>query len=159
MAEDWLQSGLVSECLVIGAEEADWLTLEAGSYYAEDWIGSEGAGALLLSLSGSGPRVTDISGPHVYRRRRERLGAIERAAVHAEGMRVVDRRVGVDKLDADEAKLFAGRESLSPLVTLGDSLGAASVLQVVLAAQLAGPSLVSLPGTTGAACSMVVSGL
>ena len=51
LAHTWLTQGLVDHVLVIGAEECDWLSAEATSYYHPDLQASEGAGALLLSLT------------------------------------------------------------------------------------------------------------
>lgn len=51
LAHTWLTQGLVDHVLVIGAEECDWLGAEATSYYHPDLQASEGAGALLLSLT------------------------------------------------------------------------------------------------------------
>ena len=62
----WIGSGIVEDCLVIAAEECDWLSAEALTYYHPKLIGSEGAGALLLSASGDGPRVSEIIGPLGY---------------------------------------------------------------------------------------------
>ena len=44
----WIRSGIVEECLIIAAEECDWLSAEALTYYHPKLIASEGAGALLL---------------------------------------------------------------------------------------------------------------
>jgi 3-oxoacyl-[acyl-carrier-protein] synthase II len=57
----WIRSGIVEECLLIAAEECDWLSAEALTYYHPKLIASEGAGALLLSASGSGPRCARSS--------------------------------------------------------------------------------------------------
>ncbi len=51
-ASFWIRSGVVEECLVIAAEECDWLSAEALSYYHRNNVCAEGAGAL---LTGFGP--------------------------------------------------------------------------------------------------------
>jgi hypothetical protein len=68
----WISSGIVEECLLIAAEECDWLSAEALTYYHPKLIASEGAGALLLSAQGDGPRVREIIGPMAYLSWRER---------------------------------------------------------------------------------------
>lgn len=51
MAAHWLHDGVVDACIVIGAEEQDWLVGEANSLFCRESITSEGAGALYLKLS------------------------------------------------------------------------------------------------------------
>lgn len=54
MAAHWLHDGIVDACIVIGAEEQDWLVGEASSLFCRESITSEGAGALYLKLSKPG---------------------------------------------------------------------------------------------------------
>ncbi len=65
-ASEWLSDGLVDECLVVAAEEADWLTAGGLSLLAPDLTGGEGAGALLLRRGGAGPRLTLAPGLAEY---------------------------------------------------------------------------------------------
>ena len=51
LAADWLLNGRVNACLVIGAEEIDWLTTDAYRLFARNIILSAGAGALYLRRS------------------------------------------------------------------------------------------------------------
>ncbi len=77
-AADWMERGEVKSCLVIGAEEADWTTAEAGQVFRRRTVSGEGAAALWL---GPGPgrvelrRVTDAQ---VYRRGLNRAEAMRR---------------------------------------------------------------------------------
>lgn len=48
VAAQWLEEGQVKECLVVGAEEIDWLSSEALKAFPGGQIASEGAAALLL---------------------------------------------------------------------------------------------------------------
>lgn len=50
-AARWLAEGRVSECLVVGTEEVDWLTSDALRLFDRSKFLSEGAGALLLRKS------------------------------------------------------------------------------------------------------------
>ena len=50
LAADWLQEARVDGCLVIGAEEVDWLTADAYRLFATKVILSEGAGAVYVRL-------------------------------------------------------------------------------------------------------------
>jgi 3-oxoacyl-(acyl-carrier-protein) synthase len=47
-AADWLSTGKVDGCLIVGAEEADWLTAEAYALFQPAIIMGEGAGALFI---------------------------------------------------------------------------------------------------------------
>ena len=51
LAADWLFSERVDGCIVIGAEETDWLTADAYRLFARRIVLSEGAGALYLRRS------------------------------------------------------------------------------------------------------------
>jgi len=51
LASDWLLSERVDGCLVVGAEEKDWLTADAYRLFARRIVLSEGAGALYLRRS------------------------------------------------------------------------------------------------------------
>src|SRR5437016_5505428 len=71
LAADWLQDGRVEGCLVVGAEEIDWLTADAYGLFARRIILSDGAGAVYLrrwdpSTAGpaeEGSRRSEASGP------------------------------------------------------------------------------------------------
>jgi 3-oxoacyl-(acyl-carrier-protein) synthase len=48
LAADWLLEGRIDGCLVVGAEEIDWLTSDAYGLFARKVVLSEGAGAVYL---------------------------------------------------------------------------------------------------------------
>ena len=161
----WLQNGLVDHCLVIGAEEADALALEAMTYYHKQLVGGEGAGALLLSLEGEGPRIEAVHGPFSYATRAQRRKALEEMIPHIRpSSMLVDRAIGIDRLDRDERLAWSATAPPTihhPLEVLGECMGAASALQLVLAANLTRQSpatcAVSLPGTGSAAFAVEIS--
>jgi 3-oxoacyl-[acyl-carrier-protein] synthase II len=134
----WLAQGLVDRCLVLAAEECDWLGAEAVRYHHRNLLAGEGAAALLLSVEGEGPRLAQVIEQPVR-------GPVERAqalAVMAKSWRgsaeqVVDGRCGVPFLDRDETAALAGAVSVSPGPVLGECLGASGALQMVLAASVA----------------------
>lgn len=159
LARLWLEQGLVEHCLVIGAEEADWLGTEATSYYHPGLIAGEGAAALLLGPdTGTGPRLFSL-------RSASFIGEAERAAVLARLARaladpappalLVDGASGIPVLDSPEAAALDGPElapgaRLHPRSVLGETMGAAGALQLALAAALAREShaaSVLLPGS------------
>src|SRR5690606_300350 len=78
LAIRWLQQDLVDACLVIGAEELDWLSTEAAQLFGQDLIISEGAGALLLERSSSSRVFVDqITSQHSLNRKVSALQALE----------------------------------------------------------------------------------
>lgn len=166
LAAVWMQSGLVDQCLVIGAEEADWLSTEAVGYYDKRVIVTEGAGALLVSLEGAGPRIAQQAGPFAYHTIRERGPAIQQVAAALPSLPnafLIDGQIGVKRLDNAEQSAWSAAHTgpvLHPHRILGESLGSASALQLVIAAALAAQngqaSLVSMPGANTAAYGCVV---
>ncbi len=53
LAANWLQDGEVDACLLIGAEESDWIVLDALNLFRQGWVHADGAGALYLSAADS----------------------------------------------------------------------------------------------------------
>lgn len=165
----WISSGIVEECLLIAAEECDWLSAEALTYYHPKLIASEGAGALLLSASGEGPRVSEIIGPLAYLSWQERCELLPELAAQTFGRfngpaTLINDRTGIAKLDHAEAAAWAGRPwdaVLSPKYVLGESMGASSALQLVLgtlaARRTKQPVVISMPGANTAAYSCVLT--
>jgi len=165
MASNWMQSGLVDQCLVIAAEEADWLSTEAVGYYDKRLIVTEGAGALLLSQDGAGPRIEQVTGPIAYHSNRERRDALAKLAHSISpppGGVLINSALGLPRMDDAEHAAWSSwtGEVISPPQVLGEGIGCASALQLVLAAALAReeqrPSVVSMPGTNTGAYGCVV---
>jgi 3-oxoacyl-[acyl-carrier-protein] synthase II len=70
LAADWLTDNRVDGCLVIGAEEMDWLTAGAVHLFERKTIFSDGAGALYLRRSRTDEALSDstqrkLEPPHV----------------------------------------------------------------------------------------------
>ena len=166
MAASWMTMGLVEQCLVIGAEEADWLSTEGVTYYDKRLVVTEGAGALLLSLTGEGPRVGALSGPFAYQSTRERqteLTSMATAMSSTGATLLIDSALGLQRFDKQESQAWAQHWNgsiLSPRRLLGEGMGSSAALQLVLAAALAESkgqkALVSLPGYNTAAYACVV---
>ncbi len=175
MAGTWLNAGLVDQCLVIAAEEHNWLSSEAAAYYHRDLIASEGAAALLLAKEGNGPTLHEIDGPFPFINPRERAAALRRLVTtldshsrrhgidHDKAI-LIDGRCGIpslDKLESEawEAHSFARR--WSPKRILGESMGASVGLHLALAAAaaetLVQPALVSAPGYNAATYGLMVT--
>lgn len=167
-ASFWISSGLVKECLILAAEECDWLSAEALTYYHPRLISSEGAGALLVSTEGPGPQIRSVIGPLGYLSWRERAGALRqmaaqsRAQIQGQATLITDL-TGIRRLDSVETAAWEGgpwSSMLSPNQILGESMGTSSALHLVLGALSARstqqPAVVSMPGTNTAAYACVV---
>ncbi len=165
----WISSGIVEECLLIAGEECDWLSAEALTYYHPKLIASEGAGALLLSASGNGPRVSEIIGPLAYLSWQERCELLPELAAQTLARlqgpaTLINDRTGITKLDHAEAAAWAGQpwtSVLSPKYVLGESMGASTALQLVLGTltvrQTQQPVVLSIPGANTAAYACVLT--
>lgn len=152
LAADWLTSGMVDGCLVVGAEESDWITAEAYTIFDRRIILAEGAGAVYLKRAEPGARVLlgAISDPQLYTRTRARIEAIR--AARKEILSTVDqklhRRMGLfdglqgwRKQDAAEAEAWGDVDAtdagmikrVSVKRLFGEGLMAASAWQTVAA--------------------------
>ncbi len=165
----WINSGVVAECLIIAAEECDWLSAEALTYYHPKLSAAEGAGALLLSASGNGPQLSAVIGPLAYTSWQERHQRLPELAVqtrpHLHGTAtLIDDRTGIPKLDRSEAAAWSGctwNAVRSPKVVLGESMGASVALQLALgtleARATQQPVVISMPGANTAAYACVLT--
>lgn len=167
----WIRTGVVEQCLLIAAEECDWLSAEALTYYHPKLIATEGAGALLLSAdsaAGKSVRLGAVAGPLSYTSWEERASLLPELArqmtanLSAPGV-LIDDRCGVARIDRAEAAAWAGAAWTavrSPKSLLGESMGASAILQMVLgtleARDTRQPVVVSMPGTNTAAYACVI---
>lgn len=79
LAAQWLDEGRVSDCLVLAAEEQDWLSTEALALYPGPKTAAEGAAALWLrraASSGSEILLEQITAPQIITNTRSRAEAI-----------------------------------------------------------------------------------
>jgi hypothetical protein len=70
LATDWLENGRVDACVVVGAEETNWMRADALWHLDRGAIISEGAGALCLSLDPAvslGVELAAITDAHTFR--------------------------------------------------------------------------------------------
>ncbi len=139
MATLWLELSLVEACLVIGAEETDWLTSDASHWLMRGLPMAEGAGCILLEKGEMGTLLQSVA-------RHSVLSAGERAgAAHAlratqgpcaQGTLLVDDLAGHTRTDRATMEAWANWSGprCSPLRNLGHGLGASAAWQTVLAA-------------------------
>jgi hypothetical protein len=141
LAADWLSSGRVQSCLVIGSEEADWITSEAFNLFDRDVVMSEGAGAIYLRAeSNKSPRVrlTKITNPQPYTKLVSRREAVERVRQEINGAPqelLCDSLHGVAGIDRAEELVWSDWQGprLSPRKIFGEGLMAGAAWQCVAA--------------------------
>lgn len=142
LGAQWLREDKIDGCVVVGAEELDWLIADAARRFQRNSIVSEGAGAIYLkstSDSRLGIELQSITDAHnyVHGRSRESCLAQMRGQLPADDKRVLlcDSQQGILRADAVEAKTWANWPGvrLSPKVILGDGLASSSAWQCVAA--------------------------
>ncbi|MGJ8672639.1 beta-ketoacyl synthase N-terminal-like domain-containing protein [Rubritalea sp.] len=142
VANDWLNQDQVDGCLVICAEELDWLTSEALTYYSPDLVATEGGSAVYLENNPSEIKLERLLGPFDYTSTEERkvaisdsIGIINSEAVDSANIILVDGLTQARNLDKDEHSALQAWESdrMSPLSTLGFGMGASCGFQTIAA--------------------------
>lgn len=140
LAVDWLEEGQVEACIVVGAEETNWLLADALWHLEHSAILSGGAGALCLSLNpawSNGAEMTAITSAHTTTHRINRTAAAKamRSELPANqpGDLLCDGTSESHRSSAPE--LAAWRDwtnrRLSPKRILGEGLMAAAAWQCV----------------------------
>lgn len=136
VAEDWIAADLVDGCLVVCAEETDWLTLEALTLYSNDFIATEGAAALYLEATPSGIALKNLHGPFDYTSAVERRDAMTSAfsKTAPDGL-LIDGLTGIANMDKDEALTTSSwpGERMSPAKILGEGMGIRYGFQTIVA--------------------------
>ena len=142
LAAEWLDTGHVENCLVVGAEEVDWLVAESLHLFSSQAVVGEGAGALHLSrLGGSGwvPEVAAITSPRLFTRNQSRGKAALRARAELNNETanhlLCDGLQGIARLDRDEQVAWRDWKGhrLSPKRVCGEAFTAAAAWQCVAA--------------------------
>jgi hypothetical protein len=141
LAADWVSSGKVQSCLVIGSEEADWITSEAFNLFDREVIMSEGAGAIYLRAEpggSKGVRLAKITNPQPYTKLVSRREAVERVRKEINGSAqelLCDSLHGLAGIDRAEELVWNDWRGprLSPRKILGEGLMAGAAWQCVAA--------------------------
>ena len=140
LAAHWLLDEQVDGCVIIGAEELDWLTADAFLHFDRQISLSEGAGAIYLrrgSDAGSTVQLGAVTDPQLYSRRATRTEALK--SVRLQLPQYAERTLLCDsapnQLDAVECavwKDWPGRR-ITPKAMIGDGLMASSAWQCIAA--------------------------
>ena len=136
VAEDWIAADLVDGCLVVSAEETDWLTLEALNLYSRDFTATEGAAAVYLEATPSGVALDVLIGPFDYTSAAERRTAMASAFSETpSGGLFIDGLTGIPRMDKDEAAATSNwnGDRMSPAKTLGEGMGIRYGFQTIAA--------------------------
>lgn len=154
MAADLLNDPALDRCLVVGAEEADWLLCDAYRKWRllrpappiepfatppRGMVLSEGAGAVLLARSGA-VRIDSISPGTNFARQSEAPAAVDSVmAGLCRGSEFIVCSANGTFIDNAERAAAAKRAPTAPLYTpkpaLGESVGAGGMWQIICADQ------------------------
>lgn len=161
LAADWLVDNRVDGCLVVGAEEMDWLTAGASILFEKKTVFSDGAGALYLKREANqnaAIQLKAVTDAQLFTNNRSRANAIKLARAELAGSvgkaLLCDGLEGIPRADrAEQAAWEDWRgERVSVKATLGESLMAAAAWQCVAAVDALSrnaydTATVSVPGT------------
>lgn len=130
LAAEWLNAGTVDGCLLVGAEEADWLSAEALAMLEPNLPAAEGAGAVYLRREPAAVELVAVTEPQLYVGPNGRADAFERTQRQLAAFLEI---AGLVVQPGDEQS-GGVTNSGSPRTVLGEGLGAGGAWQVVYAA-------------------------
>ncbi len=140
LAANWLLNQHVDGCLVIGAEEIDWLSADAFRRFQRNMILSDGAGAVFLRTEPTAANAIElvkITDAHPFLRTQSRHIAARKMRLQLEAngdnALLCDSTQSMPRLDAAEQEAWrdwAGAR-LSPKTVLGEGLMAGAACQCV----------------------------
>ncbi len=139
VGQNWIQDYGLDGCLIICAEEHDWLTAEGACLHEGSSITSEGAAAIYLSPERGPYELVSPTSPISYtvRSPRDRAAAEAASALKDQSLDlIVGSMTGIERYDRVESKLlaeFRGIDQIHPDITLGLTLGARGGLQTAVA--------------------------
>jgi 3-oxoacyl-(acyl-carrier-protein) synthase len=141
LAAEWIERGDVDGCLIVAAEEIDWLSSEALRLYSRSYLPSEGAGAIYLEAADGPALLHHLPDPLPYNshdRPSAARGIRQALAVTDDGgTLLIDSQSGIQRFDFPESAAWSDWSGprWSPKLVLGESMGAAAAFQVVAAVQ------------------------
>jgi 3-oxoacyl-(acyl-carrier-protein) synthase len=139
LGADWLLAQRVNQCLVIGAEELDWLTADGNNIFNRQSIVSAGAGALLLSTERSEVTLASVTDAQLFFDRKSRAvaaQAVRKQLSHSHDNQLLcDGLQGIRSVDDAESEAWQdwGGVRISLKTILGEGFAAASAWQCVIA--------------------------
>lgn len=145
LAAQWLAEDRIDACLVIGAEETNWITADALWHFDRATSLSAGAGALCLCRNAGlslGVELTAITDAHTFSTKKNRAQAarlmraqLDKSASNGKSALLCDGLGNHLRSDAPESLAWNGWSGsrLSPKHILGEGLMAAAAWQCVAA--------------------------
>lgn len=143
IARQWMEDDLVQACLVVTAEELDWVSDEAWMLFHRSGAAAEGAAAVLLEKSGKeGIHIKHLTETQTYGNLVSRQDAVQRVKAellaHASaGASLCDGLGAGQRTDRTEAAAWqdwkGDRISVRPV--LGEGFGVTSGWQTVMACE------------------------
>lgn len=138
LGADWLVNGLVDACLVIGAEENDWLTADAFRLFCKRMVLSDGAGALYLRSAPGPVRLEAITDAHLFTQTQNRARAARRVRDQlptCPGTLLCDGLQNLPRMDNDEVRAWEDwpGDRLSVKRIVGEGLTAGAAWQCIAA--------------------------
>jgi hypothetical protein len=142
LASEWLADGRVDACLIIGAEETNWIIPDALRQLDRTAIAAAGAGALCLCRDAAlsiGVELAAITDAHTFAGGRSRAQAAQamrgQLGKNAPGELLADGLANRPRTDAAERAAWHDWTGarLSPKRILGEGMMAAAAWQCVLA--------------------------
>ncbi len=141
LAAEWLVTDHVDGCLVVGAEELDWVTADAGRLFERRMVLSEGAGAIYLrarSPANGGAELICVTDSHLFfdRETRKTAAARVREQLPPGSPLLCDGLQNLTRPDEPERAAWGdwSGQRLSPKKLLGEGLMAGAAWQTALAA-------------------------
>lgn len=141
LAAEWIERGDVDGCLVVCAEETDWLSAEGLRYYSKNYIPSEGAAAIYLEASDEAARILKLpDGASLSFNTKAQAAAKIRAELAPSDDHhtlLVDGRSGIPRYDSAETTTWEDWSGprWSPRMLLGEGMGVSTGLQTVAAVE------------------------
>jgi hypothetical protein len=143
LAADWLLEGRIDGCLVVGAEELDWLVAEAFHLFDRKAVISDGAGAIYLSCvpdDATRVELKAVTDTCLFSNGHSRLEAAKRIRAELPAPSdlkciLCDGLQGVARIDRDEIAAWKDwpGDRLSPKTICGEALVAAAAWQCTAA--------------------------
>ncbi len=142
LAANWLHQGRVDGCLVVGAEELDWVVAHAVRLFERHSIQGAGAGALYLrpeAGGGAAPQLGCVTDPFSFQTAHARPAAARamRTALRPDSPRALLclGTQGLARPDRDELAAWAdwNGDRVAPKRVLGEAFTAAAAWQCVAA--------------------------
>jgi hypothetical protein len=142
IAADWLRFRRVDACLIIAAEELDWIIADSLHHFGRDAVLGEGAGALYLKATPPSipfAELRSITDSHLFLGHQSRAAAARQARTDlgplATGYLLCDGLQGSRRQDRDELAAWRDWTGVrwSPKRVCGEAFSAAAAWQSVLA--------------------------